>query len=50
MNAILYDKVKISKVDKVQVFSLKKAPKGYAGFDKGAAMKYGIEPHGIIPA
>lgn len=50
MNAILYDKVKMAKAVNVQVISLKDAPKGYADFDKGAAMKYVIDPHGMIPA
>lgn len=48
MNAILYAKVKIAKAVNVQVISLKDAPKGYAEFDKGAARKYVIDPHGMI--
>ncbi|MGX1639818.1 alcohol dehydrogenase catalytic domain-containing protein [Sphingobacterium sp. NPDC055431] len=50
MNAILYDKIKIADAVNVQVISLNEAPQGYADFDKGAARKYVIDPHGMIPA
>ena len=50
MMAILHDKIKIAKATNVQVISLKGAPKGYVDFDKGAARKYVIDPHGMIPA
>jgi glutathione-independent formaldehyde dehydrogenase len=30
------------------VISLEDAPKGYADFDKGAAKKFVIDPHGVI--
>ena len=49
MNAILYDKVKIAKAVNVEVISLNQAPKGYQDFDKGAAKKFVIDPHGLIP-
>ncbi len=49
MNAILYDKVQIAKAVNVEVISLDKAPKGYQDFDKGAAKKFVIDPHGMIP-
>ncbi len=49
MNAILYDKVHIAKAVNVEVISLDKAPKGYQDFDKGAAKKFVIDPHGLIP-
>lgn len=49
MNAILYDKIKIAKAVNVEVISLDKAPKGYQDFDKGAAKKFVIDPHGLIP-
>lgn len=49
MNAILYDKIKIADAVNVQVISLKDAPKGYQDFDKGAATKFVIDPHGMIP-
>ncbi len=48
MMAILHDKIKIAKATNVQVISLKGAPKGYVDFDKGAARKYVIDPHGMI--
>jgi len=48
MNAILYDKIQIAKAVNVEVISLDKAPKGYADFDKGAAKKFVIDPHGMI--
>ena len=50
MMAILYDKVQIAKAVNVQVISLDEGPKGYQDFDKGAATKYVIDPHGMIPA
>lgn len=50
MNAILYDKIKIADAVNVQVISLNDAPQGYADFDKGAARKYVIDPHGMIRA
>ena len=49
MNTILYDKIQIAKAVNVEVISLDKAPKGYQDFDKGAAKKFVIDPHGMIP-
>jgi glutathione-independent formaldehyde dehydrogenase len=46
MMAILYDKIQIAKAVNVQLISLDKAPKGYVDFDKGAAKKFVIDPHG----
>lgn len=48
MNAILYDKVQVAKAVNVEVISLQDAPKGYDDFDKGAAKKFVIDPHGMI--
>ena len=48
MNAILYDKIQIAKAVNATVISLKDAPKGYKDFDKGAAKKFVIDPHGMI--
>ncbi len=48
MNAILHDKVKIAKAVNIQVINLKDAPEGYDAFDKGAAKKFVIDPHGMI--
>jgi len=48
MQAILYDKIQIAKAVNVNVISLDQAPEGYRDFDKGAAKKYVIDPHGIV--
>jgi glutathione-independent formaldehyde dehydrogenase len=48
MQAILYDKIQISKATNVTVIGLDDAPKGYQDFDKGAAKKFVIDPHGTI--
>ena len=48
MQAILYDKVQIAKACNVKVISLDDAPKGYSDFDKGAAKKFVIDPHGSV--
>jgi len=50
MQAILYDKIKIADAVNVQVISLDDGPKGYQDFDQGAAKKYVIDPHGMVPA
>ncbi len=46
MNAILYNKIKIAKACNVTMISLEQAAKGYSDFDKGAARKFVIDPHG----
>ena len=48
MNAILYDKVQIAKAVNVQVIKLQDAPNGYKNFDNGEAIKFVIDPHGMI--
>ena len=48
MMAILYDKIQIAKAVNVQVITLNDAPQGYVDFDKGAAKKFVIDPHGMI--
>ncbi len=48
MNAILFDKIKIAKAVNVTAITLDEAPKGYADFDKGAARKFVIDPHGML--
>jgi len=50
MQAIFYDKIKIADAVNVQVISLDEGPNGYVDFDKGAAKKYVIDPHGMVPA
>lgn len=48
MNAILYDKIQIAKAVNVEVISLQESIRGYQDFDKGAAKKFVIDPHGMI--
>jgi len=50
MMAILNDKVQIAKAVNATVISLEEAPKGYVDFDKGAAKKFVLNPHDLIPA
>lgn len=50
MNCILYDKIQIAKAVNVTTITLDQAPTGYRDFDKGAAKKFVIDPHGMIPA
>jgi glutathione-independent formaldehyde dehydrogenase len=48
MMAILYDKIQIAKATNVTVITLDQAPQGYKDFDRGAAKKFVIDPHGSI--
>jgi len=50
MMAILNDKVQIAKAVNATVIPLEEAPKGYVDFDKGAAKKFVLNPHGLIAA
>jgi glutathione-independent formaldehyde dehydrogenase len=50
MMSILHDKAQIAKAVNATVISLDEAPQGYKDFDKGAAKKYVLNPHGMIPA
>lgn len=50
MQAILYEKVFPAKACNVEIISLNDAPKGYDDFDKGAAKKFVLDPHGMIKA
>ena len=50
MQAILYNKIQIAKAVNATVISLDDAPQGYKDFDKGAAKKFVIDPHGILAA
>jgi len=50
MQAILYGKIQIAKAVNAQVITLDKAPEGYRDFDKGAAKKFVLDPHGMIAA
>ena len=46
--AILYERVQVAKAVNATVISLDDAPKGYEDFDKGAAKKFVLDPHGIV--
>jgi glutathione-independent formaldehyde dehydrogenase len=48
MMAILHDKVQIAKAVNATVITLDDAPDGYRDFDKGAAKKFVLDPHGSV--
>ncbi|MEA2261005.1 MAG: glutathione-independent formaldehyde dehydrogenase [Acidobacteriaceae bacterium] len=48
MQAILHDRLPIAKIVNATVISLDEAPNGYKDFDKGAAKKFVLDPHGIL--
>lgn len=48
MSAILSGRAQIAKAVNATVISIDQAPKGYQEFDKGAARKYVIDPHGMV--
>jgi glutathione-independent formaldehyde dehydrogenase len=48
MMAILHDRVQIAKAVGATVISLDDAPRGYQEFDRGAAKKFVIDPHGMV--
>ncbi len=50
MMAILHDRVQIAKAVNATVIPLEQAPQGYQDFDKGAAKKFVLNPHGLVPA
>ncbi|HEV7215358.1 MAG TPA: formaldehyde dehydrogenase, glutathione-independent, partial [Chloroflexota bacterium] len=50
MMAILHDRVQIAKAVNATVITLNDAPRGYADFDKGAAKKFVLDPHGLLAA
>lgn len=50
MMSILHGKAQIAKAVNATVIKLDDAPQGYKDFDKGAAQKFVIDPHGMIPA
>ena len=50
MMAILNDKVQIAKAVNATAIPLEEAPQGYKDFDKGAAKKFVLNPHDLIPA
>ncbi len=48
MMAILHEKAHPAKAVNVDVISLEDAPRGYVDFDKGAAKKFVLDPHGLV--
>jgi glutathione-independent formaldehyde dehydrogenase len=48
MQAILFDKIQIAKAVNATVIPLSEAPRGYRDFDKGAAAKFVMDPHGLL--
>ncbi len=50
MMAILHDRAQIARNVNASIISLEEAPEGYAEFDKGAARKYILDPHGLLAA
>lgn len=50
MQCILHDKIEIAKAVNVTTISLDEGPQGYKDFDKGAAKKFVIDPHGMVAA
>ncbi len=50
MQCILHDRVEIAKAVNVTTISVDDAAAGYRDFDRGAAKKFVIDPHGMIAA
>ncbi|MBN1206534.1 MAG: formaldehyde dehydrogenase, glutathione-independent [Myxococcaceae bacterium] len=48
MQAILNDRIQIAKVVNASVLPLEEAAHGYREFDKGAARKFVLDPHGAL--
>lgn len=48
MQAILHDRLPIAKIVNASVITLDEAPQGYEDFDKGAARKFILDPHGAV--
>jgi len=48
MMAILHDRVQIAKNVNATPIPLDQAPQGYLEFDRGAARKYVLDPHGML--
>lgn len=49
MNAIYGGRLSVAKYLNTRVISLDEAPAAYANFSEGAALKYVIDPHNMIP-
>ena len=50
MMSILFDRAHIADAVNATVITLDEAPQGYKDFDKGAAEKFVIDPHGMVGA
>jgi glutathione-independent formaldehyde dehydrogenase len=50
MQAILHERLPIAKIVNATVITLDRAPEGYQEFDKGAAKKFVLDPHGALNA
>jgi glutathione-independent formaldehyde dehydrogenase len=48
MQAILHGRLPIAKIVNATVIGLQDAPQGYKDFDKGAAKKFVLDPHGML--
>jgi glutathione-independent formaldehyde dehydrogenase len=48
MMVILHDKVQIARNVNATVIPLEQAAQGYQDFDKGAAKKFVLDPHGMV--
>ncbi len=50
MQSILSGRAEIAKAVNATVITLDEAPRGYEDFDKGAAQKFVLDPHGLVAA
>jgi glutathione-independent formaldehyde dehydrogenase len=50
MDAILQDRCQIARAVNATVITLDQAPQGYKDFDRGAARKFVLDPHGALSA
>ena len=50
MMAILKGRVQIAKAVNATAIRLDDAPQGYKDFDRGAAKKFVLDPHGLLAA
>jgi len=48
MQAILHDRLPIARIVNATVITLEEAPAGYEDFDRGAAKKFILDPHGVV--
>jgi glutathione-independent formaldehyde dehydrogenase len=48
MQAILHDRLNIAEIVNAKIIPLEEAAQGYETFDKGAAEKFVLDPHGLL--